>query len=136
VNSKDDSFAQGDWRWNITFGVLYDINNIGKQERPSKVLNRLARRQSTDPWDQVFAMRELVDLVMRKVFVPEYKMESTELFARLTAYLLVYDDSSITYSYFAVNGTRQDPSWALNFTLPFTLLANGKLSDYKKRHPG
>jgi hypothetical protein len=115
--------------------VPYDPNNIGKQERPSKVLNRLARRQSTDPRDQVFAMRELVDPVMRNVSMPDYKMEPTELFARLTAYLLVCDDSSITYSYFALNGTSQDPSWALNFTLPYTSLATGKLSGYKGKAP-
>jgi hypothetical protein len=133
VNSKDDKFAQDDRRWNITFGVLHNSNKIGKRERPSQVLIRLARRQSTDPRDQVFAMRELVDPVMRNLFLPDYETEPTELFARLTAYLLVCDDSSITYSYFAVNGTRKDPSWALNFTLPFPWPANGFLSDYKEK---
>lgn len=129
VNSKDDMFVQDDRRWNITFGVLHSPDKIGKQERPSSVLVRLARRQSTDPRDQVFAMRELVDPVMRNVFLPDYKINPAELFAKLTAYLLVCDASSM-YSYFAVNGARQDRSWALNVTLPFPSEANARLSRY------
>ncbi|KAF4625370.1 hypothetical protein G7Y89_g12796 [Cudoniella acicularis] len=118
VNSKDDMFTQDDRRWDIKFGLLHNPNKIDKPESSSSVLIRLARRQSTDPRDQVFAIRELVGSVMRDIFLPDYKMEPTELFARLTAYLL-----------------PQDPSWALNFTLPFPSLANGLLSDYKEKAP-
>lgn len=135
VHGQDDKWECNNRKWNITFGVLHNTDRLGRQERPSKVVIRLARQQSTDPRDRVFAMRELVDLVMRAVFVLDYQVEAGELFTRLTSYLLACDDSPTPYSYFAVNGTGKDQSWALDFTRPLSFLAVGRMSGHEDKEP-
>lgn len=77
------------------------------------------RRQSTDPRDRVFALREMTGAIARLVFTPDYTRTVGDIFVKLSSYVLLHEECGHVYDLFEIAGSRGAASWALDFARPF-----------------
>ena len=101
----------------------YNINLMLREPwpqilHPAGLLVRLLYRQSTDPRDRVFAMRELMDPISKEMFRPDYTVNLDRLFASMTAYLLLIDEWRVIFANFSLLRSPGAPSWTLDLTRP------------------
>ncbi|KAF2096238.1 HET-domain-containing protein [Rhizodiscina lignyota] len=85
---------------------------------PSRLYRELSAR-STDPRDLIYGLREIFDPVFRKVFVPDYFMQSELLFACLAVFLIQFEgwgDMLWWYPFRYAPDDRRLPSWLPDFT--------------------
>ncbi|KAE9370048.1 HET-domain-containing protein [Stipitochalara longipes BDJ] len=121
----------GERSWTINM-QLTERNPLADWAPPSHFLLRLAYRQSTDPRDRIYALREMLDPVSKQVFVPDYSASADDVFMKLTTYVLCHDKFGHIYAYYEASRSPDLPSWVLDFTKPFSLHGISHLSWYMK----
>jgi hypothetical protein len=90
------------------------------------ILTRLQYRQSTDPRDYIYALREMLSPVAQHVLVPDYSLTADELFVKASGYLLLSEDRiDRIYKMFELLRSPGMPSWAVNFARSLPPLAQG-----------
>lgn len=86
---------------------------------PFSALIRVLYRESTDPRDRIYALREMLEPVSREVFFPDYSMPVDQVFLRLSSFLAVHGDWKDAICKYMLMRSPDMPSWALDFTRPF-----------------
>ncbi|KAI1496083.1 hypothetical protein F5X99DRAFT_401458 [Biscogniauxia marginata] len=96
----------------------------------------------TNPLDILQGLRELIEPVFRDIIKPDYTVPVPKLFAKLTAYLLIFDGWADMFFYYPrriwpeMCGGKDDrdiPTWAPNFTRLACLYEAEGLSVDKKQ---
>jgi hypothetical protein len=101
-----------------------------KAQRPSHFMIRLLYRQSTDPRDRIYGLREMLDPISKQVFTPDYAVSADDVFLKLTSYFLSHDQFGHIYDLYETNRSSDISSWVLDFTRPFSLHGVWHLSAY------
>jgi hypothetical protein len=116
-------------KWNMK-SKLMNRASLRIAHRPFQVMIRMRRRQSTDPRDQIFAFREMLDPISRQVFVPNYAVVVNKIFAKLASYVLIHDEHGHIYDLYELARSRDMPSWILDFTRPISAHGVTHLTPY------
>jgi len=111
---------------------LMERNQLQNSAQPTHFLIRLAYRQSTDPRDRIYALREMLEPISKHVFMPDYSVSADDVFVKLTAFVLCHDKFGNIYSYYETNRSPGLPSWVLDLTKPFSMHGVSHLSRYMK----
>jgi hypothetical protein len=106
-------------RWNIKMLLMFR-ESLKEAQQPYGLMIRMLHRQSTDPRDRIFALREMLDPISRQVFVPNYAVAVNEIFVKLASYLLIHNEHGHIYDLYELARSRDMPSWTLDFTKPFS----------------
>jgi hypothetical protein len=109
---------------------LKERNPLAHGARPTQFLLSLTYRQSTDPRDRIYALREMLDPVSKQVFIPDYSISADDVFMKLTTYVLCHDKFGHIYAYYEMHRSPDLPSWVLDFTKPFSVHGVSHLSQY------
>ena len=121
--------AERSWTINMQ---LTKRNPQANSALPSHFLLTLAYRQSTDPRDRIYALREMIDPISKQVFEPDYSVPVDDVFMKLTAYVLCYDRFGHIYAHYQTSRSPDQSSWVLDFTKPISVHGLSHLSQYMK----
>ncbi|KAI0595467.1 heterokaryon incompatibility protein-domain-containing protein [Biscogniauxia sp. FL1348] len=105
---------------------------------------KLQQSNCSNPRDIVYGLRELMEPVFRDIFKPDYTIPVPKLFARLAAYLLIFDSwTDLFFCYphriqpeiYGLEDDSDIPSWTPDFTRPARLHEAERGPATKKRVP-
>jgi hypothetical protein len=125
VNIGHEFIKIAERRWTMNMQLV-----DRKAQRPSHFMVRLLYRQSTDPRDRIYGLREMLDPISKQVFMPDYAVSADDVFLKLTSYLLSHDQFGHIYDLYETNRSPDIPSWVLDFTRPFSVHGIWHLSAY------
>jgi len=76
-------------------------------------------RDCSNPRDRIYALLGFVEANTARVFKPDYDISPQALFARLSLWVLSYEDWGKAFLHFPLFSRSQGPSWILDFQRPF-----------------